>query len=185
MNKYAAILRYNYILIVNTVKIMDKANKLILSVLKENGRISWVQLGERVNLSPSACQRRVEAMLESGVIKNFSVDIDHEALGKTIHAFIQIKVARQDTKTANLFRNKISGYPEVQGFFKLSGNVDFLIDVALNDIKALSDFIDNKILALDGVTDASSAIVLEDLSTSFSVSWDTQRFTPAPLDLNT
>lgn len=148
---------------------MDAANKLILSVLKESGRISWVQLAEQVNLSPSACQRRVEAMQDSGLIKNFSVDIDYEALGKTIHAFIQIKVARQDLKTAKIFRNKISSYPEVQGFFKLSGNVDFLIDVSVNDIKALSDFIDNRILALDGVTDASSAIVLVNLPTSFSV----------------
>jgi Lrp/AsnC family leucine-responsive transcriptional regulator len=150
-------------------KPMDKANRQILSVLKAQGRISWVQLAEAVNLSPSAVQRRVETMQESGIIRNFTVAIDHEALGKNIHAFIQIKVTRQDVTTAQSFRNKICSYPEVQGFFKLSGNVDFLIDVSLNDIKALSDFIDNKILALDGVTDASSAIVLEDLPCSFEI----------------
>ena len=148
---------------------MDKANKQILSVLKEQGRISWVQLGEQVNLSASACQRRVESMQELGVIKNFSVNIDHERIGKTIHAYIQIKVTRQDIKTAEAFREKISSYSEVHGFFKLSGNVDFLIDVWVNDIKALSGFIDKRILALNGVTDASSSIVLEELDTSFDV----------------
>lgn len=148
---------------------MDKANKKILSSLKEHGRMSWVQLAEQVNLSPSACQRRVEAMQESGVIKRFSVDIDYEKLGKRVHAFIHIKVARHDINTAKTFRKKISAYPEVQGFFKLSGNVDYMINVTLTDLRALSGFIDNQILALEGVNDASSAIVLEDFPCAFNV----------------
>ena len=148
---------------------IDKANKKILSALSENARASWVQLSEMVNLSPSAVQRRVEAMLESGLIKRFSVDINYEELGKAVHAFIHIKVARHDVNTAKAFRKKISNYPEVQGFFKLSGNVDYMINVTLTDLKALSDFIDNQILALEGVNDASSAIVLEDFPCAFSV----------------
>lgn len=145
---------------------IDAADKRLITALRENGRISWVNLAEKVNLSASACQRRVEALQAAGVIKKFTVDLDPLSMGQTIHAFINVKVERQNVDTANAFRARITSYPEVQACYKLSGNIDYLINVAAADIKALSSFIDNKLLALEGVVDASSAIVLEDLECS-------------------
>lgn len=142
---------------------MDIADKRIIRALRDDGRLSWVQLSALVNLSPSACQRRVEALQASGIIRRFTVDLDPLAIGATIHALIQIKVERQDTDTAIAFRDRISSYPEVSGFYKLSGNIDYLAHVHVADIPALSDFLDRRVLALPGVVDASSAIVLDDL----------------------
>jgi len=142
---------------------IDNVDKRILSVLERDGRLSWVNLAKRVNLSPSACQRRVEALQSAGVIKNFTVQLDSYKMGQTIHAFIQIKVERQDVEKATRFRQTIASYKEVQACYKLSGNVDYLVDLTVADIRDLSHFIDNKLLALDGVVDASSAIVLEEL----------------------
>jgi len=148
---------------------MNIADKRLLSALRKNGRMSWVKLAERVNLSPSACQRRVEALVTSGVIKGFTVDIDSYAVGLTIHAFIHIKVERQKTEVASAMRAKIQSYSEVKAFYKLSGSVDYLVDIVVEDIKALSNFIDDKLLALDGVVDASSSIVLEELPVEFGL----------------
>ena len=142
---------------------LDNADKRIIRALREDGRLPWVQLGAAVNLSPSACQRRVEAMVAAGVIERFTIDLDPVAVGASIHALIQIKVERQDVATAEAFRKRIASYPEVSGFYKLSGNIDYLAHVHVADIRALSDFLDRKVLALPGVVDASSAIVLDDL----------------------
>jgi DNA-binding Lrp family transcriptional regulator len=148
-------------------KLNDIDQRLIRELAKD-GRISWVQLAEKVNLSASAAQRRVEALVRSGIIKKFSVELDAEKLGQTITAVISVNVERQKTGVAEKFRNKIVSYPEVENFVKLSGSVDYQFVVRAADIKALSHFIDNKLLVLDGVIDANSAIVLEEFHGSAS-----------------
>jgi len=144
--------------------LLNESDARLIDALKANGRMSWVKLAKIVNLSPSACQRRVEALQASGIIRRFTVDLDDVKMGRPIRAFIQVKVERQNVDTASGFRETLISYPEVQGFYKLSGNIDYLVNVSFPDIQALSDFIDNRLLALDGVVDASSAIVLDDLS---------------------
>lgn len=139
---------------------LTQIDKKIIHALSEQGRMSWVNLGTEVGLSPSACQRRVEALQASGVIKRFTVEVDPEAVGQAIHAVVQIKVERQDVETARTFRARLASYSEISGFYKLSGTIDYLIHLHVADIRALSDFLDNRLLALDGVVDASSAIVL-------------------------
>lgn len=140
---------------------IDGTDKRLIAELRKDGRISWVQLAERVNLSASACQRRVEALMAANVIEHFTVAIAPEKTGHNIQAVISIKVERQKIESAETFRQRIKSYPEVHNFVKLSGSVDYQITVWVEDIKALSHFIDNKLLALDGVVDANSAIVLE------------------------
>ena len=140
---------------------IDSTDKRLIAELRKDGRISWVQLAERVNLSASACQRRVEALIAANIIERFTVSIDPEKTGQNIQAVISIKVERQKVKSAEGFRQRIKSYPEVYSFVKLSGTVDYQISVWVEDIKALSYFIDNKLLALEGVVDANSAIVLE------------------------
>jgi len=148
---------------------MNDIDKRILKVLQSEGRLSWVKLAERVNLSPSACQRHVEAMQASGMIKRFTLNIDPVKVGLNIHAFIHVKVERQRVETASAMRATIQTYPEVQALYKISGPFDYLVDIVVVDIKALSDFIDNKLLALDGVSDASSSIVLDNLPVAFDI----------------
>jgi len=144
--------------------LLNESDDKLIKALTADGRMSWVNLAKTVNLSPSACQRRVEALQASGIIRRFTVDLDDPKMGRPIRAFIQVKVQRQDVETAIAFRKSLSAYPEVQGFYKLSGNIDYLVNVSFPDIQALSDFIDNQLLALEGVVDASSAIVLDDLT---------------------
>lgn len=146
---------------------LTQIDKNIIRELSDDGRMSWVNLGAKVGLSPSACQRRVEALQASGIIKRFTIEVDPEAVGQAIHAVVQIKVERQDVETARAFRARLSSYFEISGFYKLSGAVDYLIHLHVADIGALSDFLDNRLLALDGVVDASSAIVLAEQKVSY------------------
>lgn len=142
---------------------MDRHNARILKVLQEDGRISWTNLARRVNLSASACQRRVESMAESGVIRNFTVNLDEAALGHAVKAFVAVNVDRQNTKLAEEFRRKVREHPQVQACHMISGTIDFMLEVVAADIEALGNFIDGELLTMPAVKDASSSIVLKEV----------------------
>ena len=74
---------------------MDRFDTAILMELQADGRITWSQLATEVNLSASAVQRRVESLVERGVIENFTVNLNESALGHNVKAFVTVNVERQ------------------------------------------------------------------------------------------
>jgi len=140
---------------------MDKHDARILSALQEDGRISWARLAERINLSASACQRRVEALAERGVIENFTVNLNERALGHHVKAFVAVNIDRQNTALAHEFRRKVREHPQVQACHMISGAIDFILEVVATDLDAFGNFIDGELLSMPAVKDASSSIVLK------------------------
>ncbi|MDH3645734.1 MAG: Lrp/AsnC family transcriptional regulator [Gammaproteobacteria bacterium] len=142
---------------------MDKYDARILSTLQADGRISWSRLAGQINLSASACQRRVEALIERGVIENFSVNINEAALGHHVKAFVAVNVDRQNTKMAQDFRRKVREHPQVQACHMISGGIDFMLEVVASDLDSFGQFIDGNLLSMPAVKDASSSIVLKEV----------------------
>jgi len=140
---------------------MDRYDAGILSALQEDGRISWSRLAEKINLSPSACQRRVEALIDRGVIENFTVNLNEVALGHHVKAFVAVNIDRQNTKLAQEFRRKVREHPQVQACHMISGTIDFMLEVVADDLDAFGNFIDGELLSMPAVKDASSSIVLK------------------------
>lgn len=140
---------------------MDRYDARILSVLQRDGRISWSQLAGRINLSASACQRRVEALIDRGVIKNFTVNLNEDKLGHHVKAFVAVNMDRQDTGLAEEFRRRVKEHPQVQACHMISGSIDFMLEVVANDLDAFGNFIDGELLSMPAVKDASSSIVLK------------------------
>ncbi|MDH4109407.1 MAG: Lrp/AsnC family transcriptional regulator [Gammaproteobacteria bacterium] len=140
---------------------LDAVDTRILRELERDGRLSWVDLGERVSLSASACQRRVQALIDAGVIQGFRAQVDPAALGFEIEAYLSVSVERHDVKRAQEFRKAIRRYPEVQSCHMMSGDVDFLLHVVARDVRSYGRFVEEKILSLPGVKDASTSIVLD------------------------
>ena len=147
---------------------MDKKDAQILQLLQQDGRMPWVELGERVSLSASACQRRVQAMIERGIIDGIRAEVDPASLGYEIEAYVSVHVERQNVARAQKFRNVIQRYPEVQTCHMMSGEVDYLLRVVARDLKSYGRFVEEKILAMPGVKDASSSIVLDRVKTNSS-----------------
>jgi DNA-binding Lrp family transcriptional regulator len=140
---------------------MDKYDTRILSTLQEDGRITWLQLAERINLSASACQRRVESLAERGVIQNFTVNLNEAALGHSVKAFVAVNMDRQDTKLAENFRRQVREHPQVQACHMISGGIDFMLEVVASDLDSFGNFIEGDLLSMPAVKDASSSIVLK------------------------
>jgi Lrp/AsnC family leucine-responsive transcriptional regulator len=140
---------------------MDKYDARILSELQRDGRISWSRLADRISLSPSACQRRVEALIDRGIIEGFTVNLDEHALGHRVKAFVAVNIDRQNTALAEEFRRKVKEHPQVQACHMISGTIDFMLEVVADDLDAFGNFIDGDLLSMPAVKDASSSIVLK------------------------
>jgi len=142
-------------------KIMDRYDARILSLLQKDGRISWSQLGIEINLSASACQRRVEALIDKGVIENFTVNLNENQLGHHVKAFVAVNMVLEDTRLAEDFKRRVNEHPQVQACHMISGSIDFMLEVVAADLDAFGNFIDGELLSMPAVKDASSSIVLK------------------------
>lgn len=140
---------------------MDKYDTRILKALQQDGRITWSKLAEVVDLSASACQRRVEALVERGVIDHFTVSLNEMELGHNVKAFVAVNMDRQSPELAEDFRQQVRRHPQVQACHMLSGDIDFMLEVVANDLSSFGQFIDGELLSMPAVKDASSSIVLK------------------------
>lgn len=140
---------------------MDSIDRAIISELVADGRLSNVDLAERVRLSPSACLRRVRALERTGVIRGYHADIDQAAIGRgfevTIHVDLQIK----DRRTVEDFERHVAGLDEVVECRRMFGQPDYLIRVAVADPVAYEALYMNELAPVTGVGRVNSQFTMK------------------------
>ena len=142
---------------------MDEFDRKIIQALMSDSKFSYQQLAERVNLSPSACFRRVHALQDSGVIERFTIQLNSRALGYAVTAFVEVRVNRQDQEQVNQFKSMLNAQREVVSCHQLTGNTDFLLQICTESIEKYTQFIEEELLSLRAVRDVSSSIVLSEI----------------------
>lgn len=147
---------------------MDKFDAGILHALQRDGRISWIELAKEVNLSPSACTRRIGLLRERGVIERFTVSLNEALLGHPVMAFVAVSIDRQEPALAKEFREWVLNHPRVHSCHMLSGSTDYMLEVVATDLESLGEFLDEELLSLAAVKDATSSIVLGRVKSRFS-----------------
>jgi Lrp/AsnC family transcriptional regulator, leucine-responsive regulatory protein len=105
--------------------VLDKIDREILGIMREDGRIPWQTLGRRVHLSPNAAADRVRRMVRSGVIKGFTTVVDQSRLGRSLEAVIDVRVT-----DATAFRAGALSCEEVTSLLHVTGRSDFQVQVA-------------------------------------------------------
>ena len=140
---------------------LDRIDAKIIDLLQRDGRMSWSRLGNKVNLSASAAQRRVESLVERGVIHNFTINVNELARGNTVKAFVAVNVERKSTDEAEAFRRRVRVLPQVLACHMVSGSIDFILEIVAKDLNEFGRFIDSELLNLPAVKDASSSFVLQ------------------------
>ena len=147
---------------------MDKFDARILHALRRDGRISWVELAQEVNLSPSACTRRVQLLKAQGVIEQFTVSLNEALLGHPVMAFVAVSLDRQEPALAEEFREWVLHHARVRACHMLSGGTDYMLEVVATDLESFGRFLDQELLSLAAVKDATSSIVLGRVKSRFS-----------------
>jgi Lrp/AsnC family leucine-responsive transcriptional regulator len=140
---------------------LDAIDHKILAALVEDGRMSTLDLADRVGLSPTPCSRRVRRLEESGVIEGYTARINHAALGLNICVMVTIRLARHGPETAGQFLQAIQGRPEITECLLVTGNIDYLLRVWVRDVEALRDFIKDALQSIPAVAETSTMVILD------------------------
>jgi Lrp/AsnC family transcriptional regulator, leucine-responsive regulatory protein len=142
---------------------LDATDCRILSVLQNEGRISNLDLADRISLSPSACLRRLRLLEEQGVIERYRACLNREALGFELEAFVQVSMRNDQENWHERFAAAAREWPEVVGAFVVTGESHYLLHVLAQSLKHYSDFVLTKLYKAPGVMDIRSNIVLQTL----------------------
>ena len=139
---------------------LDRTDRAILHELQLDGRLSNVELAARVNLSESACLRRVRNLEELGVISGYAMLVDQRQVGYPSTVFVQISLDRQQREDLENFERAVSHVPEVMECYLMTGEADFLLRVVASDAADFEQLHSNYLTRLPGVTRVHSSFSL-------------------------
>ena len=141
--------------------IFDAADRKILAELQADGRLSNQELAERVALSPSPCLRRVRALERDGVIRRYAAVLDPLHVGLELLAYVTVKLEKRGKMPVDQFTRAVESWPEVIACYSMTGDMDYLMRVQVEDLEHYSRFVMDKLLKQPGVIDIKTNFVLE------------------------
>lgn len=145
---------------------LDRTDLRILAVLQANGRASNIELAAAVNLSPSACLRRVQKLEADGVIAGYGARLEPRAVGLGLQAFVRVQLSRHESAAIDAFTAAVAGWEEVVSCFALTGDMDYLLQVHVADLDGFSQFLLDRLLNAAGVADVNTSFVLRTVKAS-------------------
>ena len=142
--------------------VLDKIDLKILQVLQENGRLTNVELSERVALSPSPCLRRLKQLEDAGVIQRYAALLSPAAIELGLQAFIRVTLNKAGGGREK-FDEAVQGWQEILSCFALTGETDYMLHAFFVDMEHFSHFVLEVLLNQEGVLDARSRFVLREV----------------------
>lgn len=119
---------------------IDHINEQILQTLSRDGRISNLELAERVGLSPSACLRRVQELEREGVIAGYRAVLDPAAMGRGFTAYVAVGLKDHTKAAQEAFERAVARAPQVRECHNITGAVEYLLRVEVADLAAYKSF---------------------------------------------
>ena len=139
---------------------LDDRDRAILGALQHDGRLSNVELAEQVNLSPSACLRRLRILEQTGLVAGYAMVLDEKACGKPGTAFVHISLDQQGRQALDNFEAAVLKVPEVMECYLLAGEADYLIRVIYSDAADFERIHTETLTRLPGVVRVHSTLAL-------------------------
>jgi Lrp/AsnC family leucine-responsive transcriptional regulator len=135
---------------------IDRAERNILAILQREGRMSNVDLAERVQLSESPCFRRVRRLEESGLIMGYSARLDQRMLGLQVTAFVLVTLDQQDEQKQGEFLDRVEAEEHIVECHAMSGSHDYLLKVLAYSMEHFAELSMQRILKFPGVRNIES-----------------------------
>ncbi len=139
---------------------LDRMDKRILTLLQDDASISNAEISERVGLSPNACWRRVKRLEEQKLIRGQVALVDQEQLGLTVTVFVGIRTNEHNDRWLKRFAQGVKEIPEVVEFYRMSGDIDYMLKIVARDINDY-DRVYKKLIAVAPLHDVSSSFAME------------------------
>jgi len=119
---------------------MDVIDKKILSVLQEDAALSVAEIGSRVGLSSTPCWKRIQRLEADGVILKRVAVVDQDRVGLGISVFVSIETGDHSQDWLDRFAKTVTAMPEVMEFYRMAGDVDYMLRVVVTDIQGYDAF---------------------------------------------
>ncbi len=139
---------------------LDRTDLRLLATLQGDGRMTNAELAGKINLSPSACLRRLQRLEADKVITGYTVRIDPHAVGLGLKAFVRVQLERHEKVAVEHFAALVNSWEEVVECHALSGDMDYLLNVYVADLQDFSRFLLSRLLNSAGVADLNTSFVL-------------------------
>lgn len=150
--------------------LLDAIDRRILLALQAQGRMTFDELAEQVRLSPSATLRRVRRLEESGVIRGYAAIVPPERVGLGLTAYLNVRLEKHTEShkrnPMDLFRAAVQAWPEVVECVALTGEMDYLLRVVVEDMAHYSRFVLDTLLKHPSVQDCKTSFVLDRVKAS-------------------
>jgi Lrp/AsnC family transcriptional regulator, leucine-responsive regulatory protein len=140
---------------------LDEYDRKILKVLQADGRIPVTALAEKVGLSKTPCQVRLKRLVEGGVIRGFTAQVDYARLGMDHIAFAEVKLSDTRDKALAEFNAGVLRIPEIEECHMIASSFDYLLKVRTPDIRRYRTVLGEKISSLPHVASTSTFVAME------------------------
>jgi Lrp/AsnC family transcriptional regulator len=139
---------------------MDNTDLKILAILQGDASLSVAEIASRVNLSQTPCWRRIQRLEEQGVIERRVAVLNPESIGLGLSVFVEIETSDHSSDWIERFARAISEMPEVMEVYRMAGDVDYLLRIAVGDMAAYDAFY-KKLIALVPLKNVTSRFAME------------------------
>ena len=139
---------------------LDRYDRAILNALQKDGRISNVDLANAINLSESACLRRVRGLEESGMIDRYVALIGQARVGLPGNVFVHIGLHREEESELAAFEEAVRSIPEVMECYLMTGEFDYLMRVVVTDMADFERLHKEALTRLPGVARVNSSVAI-------------------------
>ena len=140
---------------------LDGADRKILRALQQDASLSLADLAERVNLSRSACGRRLNRLRDKGVIRHSVTLLDAQRVGLPLSVYISIRTNQHNTRWAAKFQEVVNAIPGILEVYRMGGEIDYLIKAVVADMKGY-DRLYQELIEAD-LFDVSAGFVMEEI----------------------
>lgn len=148
---------------------LDSYERAILSALQENGRYTVQELAERIGLSTSPTWRRLKALEQRGIIRDYVARIDAAALGFPNTVFVHVTLRRHSREEIDAFEQAVRARPEVLDFFAMTGDADYLMRVVTRSTRDYEHFLNDALFASGVVQQVRSHFALRQIKNSVAL----------------
>ena len=144
---------------------MDTTDRKILDILQQDAALSLDDFSERVGLSRNACWRRIKRLEDEGIIKARVTLLDAGRINVGLTAFIALRTTEHSEKWLDQFSRAVRRIPEIIGVYRMSGDVDYLLQVVIPDVAAY-DRLYKRLISRITLADVSSSFVMEEIKST-------------------
>ena len=145
---------------------LDTTDRKILNILQKDGRIRNSKLASEIGISPPAMLERVKRLEASGVITGFAAQVDREKIGYNLLAIIIVSVNLNQIASLQGVKDELTNLDLVLECYQLTGDVDFMLKVAVKDMSTYTIFVNEQLSGIHGIQNVKTSFVLETLKAS-------------------